>query len=38
MTTGEAGVWSGMQMHTYHKEGDVTAHVIAVSTETICDR
>jgi hypothetical protein len=35
MTTGETGVWSGMHLHTDRNDGDVAAHFIAVSTETI---
>lgn len=38
MTAGETGVWSGMHLHTYRNDGDVTAQFIAVSTETIWDR
>lgn len=38
MTAGETGVWSGMHLHTYRNDGDVTAEFIAVSTETIWDR
>lgn len=38
MITGETGVWSGMHVHTYRNDGDVTAQFIAVATETIWDR
>ena len=38
MSTGETGVWSGMHLHTYRNDGEVTAQFIAVSTETIWDR
>ncbi len=38
MTAGETGVWSGMHLHSYRNDSDVTAQFIAVSTETIWDR